>query len=200
MRCLGVALGVLLGWGTVAVAEGAPANPFPMEVFQPDGTRMELTNRGDEFCFWVETPEGYTVIQNSESGFWEYARKKLVARELVAGGVRVDPQGSPPPGTVPHLRPRRFDALGGTPERGDPVEVSQGGKKILLVPWSDGVSSWWETLSGYAVAKNRASGEWEYAQLHSVEILEPSGHIYRPGIPAPSDMPRHEKPSVRTPY
>lgn len=115
-------LGVLVGWA--GLAWGAPASPFPVEVFQPDGTRMELTNRGDEFCFWVETPEGYTVIQNSGSGFWEYARKKLVARELVPGGVRVASPENPPPGTVPHLRPRRFDALGVRPERGDPVEMS----------------------------------------------------------------------------
>ena len=91
MRRLGLVLGFLVGCLGVSGAWGAPANPNPMEVFQPDGTKMLLTNRGDEFCFWVETPEGYSVIQNPQSGFWEYARKKILALVSPARSESVAP-------------------------------------------------------------------------------------------------------------
>ncbi len=201
MRRLGLVVGFLVGCLGVSGAWGAPANPNPMEVFQPDGTKMLLTNRGDEFCFWVETPEGYSVIQNPQSGFWEYARKKILALELVPGGARVVASGKPPAGKAFRLRPLRFDGSGGSPVKGAPAVVRQpDGEELLLVPWNDGASSWWETPGGYAVAPNRRTEVWEYAQRQAVEVLEPSGHIYRPGFPAPPGMPLHEKPSMRSPY
>ena len=50
-----------------------PTSPFPFTVRQPDGTTLELYRRGDEFRNWIENAEGYTVIKNEATGYWEFA-------------------------------------------------------------------------------------------------------------------------------
>ena len=50
-----------------------PANPEPIQIAQPDGTKFLATMRGDEFQGWMETSDGQTIIKNPTSGFFEYA-------------------------------------------------------------------------------------------------------------------------------
>jgi M6 family metalloprotease-like protein len=50
----------------------APAVPWPVDYQLPDGTEITIQLRGDERVNWAETPDGFTLLRNSE-GFWEYA-------------------------------------------------------------------------------------------------------------------------------
>ena len=50
----------------------APAFPEPIDYELPDGSVITIQLKGDEFVNWQETPDGYTMLFNSE-GFLEYA-------------------------------------------------------------------------------------------------------------------------------
>ncbi len=50
-----------------------PAWPGPAVVEQPDGTVFAARRVGDERRNFTETEEGYTIVQDAESGFWFYA-------------------------------------------------------------------------------------------------------------------------------
>jgi len=52
---------------------GAPAAPGIFDVSQPDGTIFKAGQRGDEWCLWSVTANGYGIIQDRESGWWYYA-------------------------------------------------------------------------------------------------------------------------------
>ena len=49
------------------------ACPEPRLVSQPDGTVIELIQRGDERRSWVETSDGYSVVKDQADGVWYYA-------------------------------------------------------------------------------------------------------------------------------
>jgi len=50
-----------------------PAAPVDDELFQPDGTKVKVRLKGDEFRNWRETEDGYSVIQDRATGWWHYA-------------------------------------------------------------------------------------------------------------------------------
>lgn len=54
-------------------ARAVPANPEPVEVVQPDGTKFKMRIRGDEYFSWHETADGYAVVKDTD-GFWKYAQ------------------------------------------------------------------------------------------------------------------------------
>jgi M6 family metalloprotease-like protein len=56
-----------------APAWGVPAAPVGVDVAQPDGTRIRLYARGDEYFAWHETAEGYAVARDTTDGFWKFA-------------------------------------------------------------------------------------------------------------------------------
>ncbi len=41
---------------------------------QPDGTNFNARQRGDEWLNWCETEDGYTIIKNTSTGWWYYAK------------------------------------------------------------------------------------------------------------------------------
>ena len=51
------------------------ANPKPLEIKQPDGTKITVKLKGDEFYSWFEDVDGYTIVKDSKSNFWSYAQK-----------------------------------------------------------------------------------------------------------------------------
>ena len=67
----------------------APACPENFVVEQPYGTKFYAHNVGDEWCNWTETEEGYPVVKNKKTSFWEYAKieymKGLVPSGLIVG-------------------------------------------------------------------------------------------------------------------
>ena len=68
------------------VSRAVPADPTPGQVTQPDGTKLTVVLHGDEFCNYLTTIDGYTVVKN-KAGFYTYARldgNSLVAGDLIA--------------------------------------------------------------------------------------------------------------------
>ena len=65
---------------------GKPVNPNPFVYTQPDGTKLTLHYRGDEYGTWVESSNNDVVLKNSK-GYFEYAT--IVNNEVVSSGVRV---------------------------------------------------------------------------------------------------------------
>lgn len=77
---------------TANSAHAAPIEKFPITVTQPDGTLLNLFASGDEFYNWLHDAQGYTVIQDPNTGYYVYAdlvNGKLVSTKFVAG--KADP-------------------------------------------------------------------------------------------------------------
>ena len=68
----------------------------------PDGSKLSVVGWGDQFHAHFETPEGYTVVRNPATGFYEYAHLSPDANALVANGIRADE--APPTALRKHLR------------------------------------------------------------------------------------------------
>ncbi|MBI5387038.1 MAG: M6 family metalloprotease domain-containing protein [Verrucomicrobia bacterium] len=73
-RLVAMPLGAGLAMWTFDSALAVPANPQPREVTQPDGTKIQLRLRGDEFFSWHETIDGYVVAKDAADGFWKFAQ------------------------------------------------------------------------------------------------------------------------------
>ena len=54
-------------------ALAVPAAPVFSEITQPDGPRIKVRTKGDEWRNWHETVNGYTVIRDKATGWWHYA-------------------------------------------------------------------------------------------------------------------------------
>jgi hypothetical protein len=48
--------------GPASAAQAMPASPFPVDLKQPDGTRIVLHVRGNAHFNWLEDIQGYTVV------------------------------------------------------------------------------------------------------------------------------------------
>ena len=182
--------------GTIVASWKVPASPFASEVTQPDGTKISLVQKGDESRHWTENPEGYSLVQNSETGYWEYALKKMQSVELSPSGTVVDADAAPPEGLQKHIKPVSFetgrDSSKSVQASPFPVQVLQpDGKAITLIQNGDENLHWWETEDGYSVVKNSETGYWEYAENKLVSSLVPSGIAYRPEESAPEGWPLH---------
>jgi M6 family metalloprotease-like protein len=72
-RLFALLFAVILGALPFHSARAVPANPEPREVTQPDGTKIQLRLRGDEFFHWTETTNGFVVVKDADN-FWKYAQ------------------------------------------------------------------------------------------------------------------------------
>ena len=57
------------------LCRAVPANPRPVEVTQPDGARIKIVLRGDEYHHWHEDAGGYTILKDTGTENWVYAEK-----------------------------------------------------------------------------------------------------------------------------
>lgn len=57
---------------TGPIVGAVPADSSPFFVYQPDGTAVEVCNRGDEQQHWVETKKGCTIARDLVSKKWFY--------------------------------------------------------------------------------------------------------------------------------
>jgi M6 family metalloprotease-like protein len=64
----------------------APAKPGVIHYKLPDGSEITVQLRGDEWVNWAETPDGFTLLRNSD-GFFEYAVQDEFG-DLKLSGVR----------------------------------------------------------------------------------------------------------------
>jgi M6 family metalloprotease-like protein len=86
-----IVLVFVYGFATYACYE----KNYPITVTQPDGAVVQCFTTGDEFYRWVHDADGFTMIQDPQTGVVVYA--KLENDELVSTGYRV---GSVDPATV----------------------------------------------------------------------------------------------------
>jgi M6 family metalloprotease-like protein len=84
-------------------AQAVPACPQPSLLDQPDGSSFFARKVGDENWNATETEDGYTIVQEDDSGFWFYAIEKddVPAKSKFAVG-EVSPKSL---GLKKHLRP-----------------------------------------------------------------------------------------------
>lgn len=60
---------------------------IPMNLEQPDGSRIDCYSSGDEFFNWLHDQNGYTIIQSPDDGFYYYAEK--INEKIIASDHRV---------------------------------------------------------------------------------------------------------------
>ncbi len=56
-------------------SQGAYLRNVPVKVVQPDGEGLDIFASGDEFYNWLHDKDGYTIIQDPETGYYVYAIK-----------------------------------------------------------------------------------------------------------------------------
>lgn len=88
----------------------APALPRLMEITQPDGSIITARQQGDEFQHWTETKNGYTILRNPKSKYWDFAEQDANGR-LKSSGHRVLGQEFVPAHIPPRLKPPRNKKL-----------------------------------------------------------------------------------------
>lgn len=74
---------------SIGIALAIPADPTPLVVTQPDGSRLTICLKGDEYLSYYTTADGYTIIKNKED-FYVYAEIEngnLVASQRKAHDV-----------------------------------------------------------------------------------------------------------------
>ena len=123
-------------------AQAAPVSPKVQVLVQPNGTKFEARQWGDEWVSGWETTSGLTILRDSASGNWVYASRG-VSGALEASG-RVVGRDKPPEGIALHLRPRSIlayaRASGATlpfPRRGDTPSIGTNNLLTILVNYSD---------------------------------------------------------------
>lgn len=62
-----------------------PAYPYPVEIKQPDGSKITIVLKGDESMHWYESTDGYTLIKN-DKGILEYATLNK-NNDLIPSGI-----------------------------------------------------------------------------------------------------------------
>ena len=66
----------------------APFKNVPIKIIQPSGSVIKCFVSGDEYYNWVHTQDGYTILQNSQTGYYVYATKvneKLEPTNYIVG-------------------------------------------------------------------------------------------------------------------
>lgn len=87
--CLPVAaLSLCFGALLPGVCRAVPAIPEPVELSQPDGAKVRIALKGDEFHHWHEDDKGYTVLKDPATRNWVYAEKDA-SGTLKAGKLKV---------------------------------------------------------------------------------------------------------------
>lgn len=100
-----IALGLMAASG-MQPAPAVPANPAPLWLQQPDGSRFKARRWGDERQHGFETDSGFTILQDPATQVWTYARQRCDGQLAPsADPVTTDETAVPTPALKPHLRP-----------------------------------------------------------------------------------------------
>ncbi len=80
----------LIVFGSILTVQSMPAYPKPIEVTQPDGTKLTLLLKGDEYLHFAQSTDGYDLKQNKK-GFYTYASRdsdgRLISGDVIARNV-----------------------------------------------------------------------------------------------------------------
>ena len=102
--CLVVAALALVGALALMTGQMAYAAPLvdePVTVTQPDGTVLHIFASGDEYYNWLHDAEGYTILQDPQTGYYVYA--SLVAGQLLPTNYIVGRVNPSTTGLAPRL-------------------------------------------------------------------------------------------------
>ncbi len=83
------------------------AFPFNGQEFtftQPDNTKIKVKGWGNQYYAVFETLDGFTIIENPDTGFYEYAARSNSGNELVSTGIKVGEQIPSTLQLVPKIR------------------------------------------------------------------------------------------------
>ncbi|MBI4835008.1 MAG: M6 family metalloprotease domain-containing protein [Planctomycetes bacterium] len=186
-----------------------PACPEVFIAKQPDGTEFQARAKGDEYANWIETKEGYPVIINKQTGFWEYAQVKPLVGLSPAGKVvgRHAPDGIKKISASEILQSRLFmmsersGLLGGFTTSGSSAEPSPapeapqpaplnilGTRKLAVIlvsfanrPLVTTESNWESRLFGATNSVKEYFNEVSYGQL-LIAPAEETGGIVNDGV------------------
>lgn len=165
-----LAAGVIL-WFVVAllssgIAQAAPAAPTVLELSQPNGVPFQARLYGDEWNNGIETANGFTILQNRGTGYWEFAKK--------GPGGRLQPSGlqvaiDSPAGLHKHLRPQVAAPSPAPPALASPNTGTQR-SLVILVSFNDQssqttASSWNASFFGASNSVKDYYDEVSYGQL-----------------------------------
>ncbi|MCP4610739.1 MAG: M6 family metalloprotease domain-containing protein [Planctomycetes bacterium] len=115
--------------------------PFEGELFKlknPDGSEIEVRGWGNQFYAVFETLDGFTIVKEPETGYFQYARLSEDKNHLVPTGSIVGKVDSDSLGLKPHIRVKpqaaKQQALGAQSAPGAPRrwEVRRAEKKRLM--------------------------------------------------------------------
>lgn len=176
ISCITVTL-LLLGAPSVFAMTAYPA---AFEVSQPDGRKIKLHIRGDEWFHWHEDPDGFTVIK--DNGRYAYAQlgpdDRLVPTPLTVGidnprAVGLQKRILPPPSARRSRKPQLID--GDSQIQAAPQAVPPSGtvkNLVILCMFSDhslGVHT--REPNDYDILFNRIGGDSTLAPTGSVRDL-----------------------------
>src|SRR4051812_34942266 len=78
-----------------------------MTLYDPDGTELPVRAWGNQFAAVFETLDGYTVVQDPDTGWYHYATLSPDEQELVPTGDRVGAVAPERLDLPRHVRPQR---------------------------------------------------------------------------------------------
>ena len=96
----------LMAASAMQTAPAVPANPTPLWLQQPDGSRFKARRWGDERQHGFETDSGFTILQDPDTQVWTYARQRCDGQLAPSTDpVIADETAVSAPPLKPHLRP-----------------------------------------------------------------------------------------------
>jgi len=72
----------------LSICFGAYLKDIPVNLLQPDGSEISCLSSGDEYYVRLHNIEGYTIIQNTDDGFYYYA--DFINGDVVPSNYRAD--------------------------------------------------------------------------------------------------------------
>ncbi len=125
-------------------AHAVIANPVPVTVTQPDGSRVTLSLQGDEYFSYTTTSQGFTVVKNLKTDAWEYARVSETGELIPTGEIASDDRQSISgiknlkPVVSPEERKRQLRARQHSPlMRAGRYDYSKFRGLVILVEYND---------------------------------------------------------------
>ena len=77
---------ILIVW--LSLLQGTFLENIPVNLLQPDGSKISCFSSGDEYYVRLHNAEDYTIIQNADDGYYYYAQ--LLNSEVVPTHYRAD--------------------------------------------------------------------------------------------------------------